>query len=52
MDPEERCHCGHERKWHDACSQCNCPWFIAPANRGARKRWLADRRTRRLAEAG
>lgn len=44
MDPEELCHCGHERKWHDSCSKCSCPWFLTPGNAGALKRWKADRR--------
>lgn len=28
MDPDEKCLCKHERKWHDSCSKCPCPFFI------------------------
>lgn len=28
MDPDERCRCTHERKWHDPCSKCPCPAFL------------------------
>lgn len=32
MDPDEKCRCKHERKWHDSCSKCACPFFLrAPA---------------------
>lgn len=51
MDPEEPCYCEHERKWHDACSQCDCPWYLSPENEGARKRWRADQRARKRREA-
>jgi hypothetical protein len=44
---EELCRCGHERAWHDACSKCDCPWFVARDNDGAVKRWNADRLKRR-----
>lgn len=57
MDPTELaeaaaklCRCGHERAWHDACSRCDCPWFLRPDNDGAVKRWDADRRKRRRTE--
>lgn len=41
MDPETKCgRCGHERKWHDPCSQCElnpnrrkrCKSFEEPAH--------------------
>jgi hypothetical protein len=50
MDPTEKCRCRHAREWHDSCSKCACPWFIAPDNEGALARWTADRRDRRHAE--
>lgn len=50
MDPDELCHCGDERKWHDPCSRCDCPWFLAPDNEGARGRWETDRKARARAD--
>lgn len=43
MDPNDVCRCGHVRAFHDTCSRCVCPWFIADDNPGAVKRWKADR---------
>lgn len=25
--PTDLCHCGHERRVHDPCSTCKCPFF-------------------------
>jgi hypothetical protein len=38
MTPDERCHCGHERRFHDPCSICECPFF-RPAERVKAKRY-------------
>lgn len=29
--PDEPCICEHERKWHNACSKCPCPFFLSAA---------------------
>lgn len=51
MNPEERCKCGHERKWHNACSKCPCPFFLAGSHPPAVVReWKAAGRERRKAE--
>lgn len=28
-DPKARCLCTHELEWHDSCSRCPCPRFLA-----------------------
>ena len=54
MNPEDPCACGHERKWHDGCSRCPCPWFCPPdAPAAVRRAWRADRKAAgAAAEAG
>lgn len=53
MDPEEKCQCGHERKWHDACSRCSCAYFLPKgADEGDVLIWKRRRRDRGKAEKG
>jgi len=49
MDPDERCRCTHERKWHDTCSKCPCPAFLGAGASAAEVRlW---KRLYKVAEA-
>lgn len=41
MDPNERCRCMHERKWHDTCSKCPCPAFFTGGSPAEVKLWKA-----------
>lgn len=50
MSPDDLCECGHERAWHDACSKCDCPWFLTAGETGPLKRWRRDRKARAAAE--
>ncbi|HLA15268.1 MAG TPA: hypothetical protein VJZ72_00080 [Candidatus Limnocylindrales bacterium] len=51
MDPNEKCRCGHERAWHDACSRCPCPFFLVKGAPSAIvRRWRRERAIRELRE--
>lgn len=53
MDPKEPCRCGHEREWHDACSKCFCPFFLADAAPDVLVRqWKRDMKVRKIRETG
>ena len=52
MDPDEPCRCSHERKWHNSCSKCLCPFFVAkgPTNADVVRAWKTERKVRELRE--
>jgi hypothetical protein len=52
MHPDEPCRCGHERKWHDSCSKCLCPFFLDPGRVPADvlRLWKRERKVRQLRE--
>lgn len=51
-DPEMTCLCGHELKWHNACSRCACAVFIPATEKRAsiRRAWRMARNQRALRE--
>lgn len=52
-DPEEKCRCGHERKWHDSCSRCYCQMFFnGSMSSQDGKIWKAAMKLREVKEKG
>lgn len=50
---KDKCRCGHEREWHNSCSRCFCPWFLAAGDTAARAvlhAWRAEAKARELKE--